>query len=99
MTPQELEGAGLITKVLAKEGFLDEVMKIARGIVKLPAKSLALNKELMMRGTREDLLRVNEEELKLLREGARGRESKDAIKGFAESQAAKKKDKKAAAKL
>ena len=90
MTPQELESAGLITKILPKDGFLNKVLDVARDAVKLPPKSLKLNKELMMRGTREELLRVNEIELQHLAEQSRGSESKDAIRGFAESQAKKK---------
>lgn len=90
MTSQELETAGLITKILPREGFLEQVLQVARGAVKLPPKSLKLNKELMMRGTREELLRVNELELQHLRVQVRGNESKDAIRGFAESQAKKK---------
>lgn len=90
MTPQELESAGLITKILPKDSFLEKVLEIARGAVKLPPKSLLLNKELMMRGTREELLEVNEVELQHLKEQVRGKESKDAIRGFAESQAKKK---------
>jgi len=90
MTPQELESAGLITKILPKDSFLENVLEVARGAVKLPPKSLILNKDLMMRGTREELLKVNEIELQHLKEQSRGQESKDAIRGFAESQAKKK---------
>ena len=90
MTPQELESAGLITKILSKEGFLESVLAIARGAVKLPPKSLVVNKELMMRGTREELLKVNEIEMEVLRKQTRGKESKEAIRDFAELQAKKK---------
>ncbi|KAK5942726.1 hypothetical protein PMZ80_005292 [Knufia obscura] len=95
MTPQELDSAGLITKIMGKEEFMESVLDVARGAVKLPPKSLLLNKELMMRGTREELLRVNEVELGVLREQTRGKESKDAIRGFAEAQARKKAQSKA----
>lgn len=95
MTPQELDSAGLVTKIMGKEEFMESVLDVARGAVKLPPKSLLLNKELMMRGTREELLRVNEVELGVLREQTRGKESKDAIRGFAEAQARKKAQSKA----
>lgn len=95
MTPQELESAGLITKILPKEGFLNGVLDIARGIVKLPPDTLRANKELMMRGTREELLKVNDFELRLLKQQASSKESKDAIKGFKESQDKKKREAKA----
>lgn len=93
MTAQELESAGLITKILPKENFLEEVLKVARDAVKLPAESLRVNKELIMRGTREELLRVNDVELEMLRKQCHGKESKEAIASFAESQARKKKEK------
>lgn len=96
MTPEELERAGLITKILPQEGFLEEVLKVARGVVKLPAEALKVNKELMMRGTREGLLKANDVELEVLRKQTRGSESKNAIAAFAEET---KKRKEAKAKL
>jgi Delta3-Delta2-enoyl-CoA isomerase len=94
MTAQELESAGLVTKILPKEGFLEQVMEVARGMVKLPKESLVTNKELMMRQWREDLLEVNRVEMELLRSQARGRESKEAIASFAKAQEEKKKNNK-----
>lgn len=93
MTAQELDSAGLITEILPKESFMDDVLKIARGIVALPPKSLAVNKNLMMRGTREALLETNRVELELITKQARGDESPAAIKGFADAQAKKKQGK------
>lgn len=93
MTAQELESAGLITKIFPKENFMGDVLKVARDMIKLPAESLRVNKELMMRGTREELLRVNDMELENLRKQARGNESKTAISAFAEAQARKKQEK------
>ena len=78
-----------------KRGRPDQPVGVARDAAKLPPKSLAVNKELMMRGTREELLKTNDIELELLRKQARGAESRDAIRGFAESQAQKKKETKA----
>lgn len=95
MTAEELERAGLITKILAKDGFLSGVLDVAKGMVKLPKESLKLNKELMMRGTREDLLKVNDVELENLRQQTRGKESHEAIRGFKEMQEKKKKEQKA----
>lgn len=98
MTAAELESAGLVTKILPKENFLNEVLKIARGVVKLPKESLKTNKKLMMRGLREDLLEANRVELELLRKQARTQESLGAIAGFVEETERKKKEK-AGAKL
>lgn len=95
MTAEELERAGLITKILGKDGFLGGVLDVAKGMVKLPKESLKLNKEILMRGTREDLLKVNEVELKNLRQQTRGKESHDAIRGFKEMTERKKKEQKA----
>lgn len=95
MTAEELERAGMVTKILNKEGFLDGVLGIARGMVKLPKESLKVNKELIMRGTREDLLRANEVEKEILTNQAMGKESHDAISGFKQAQEKKKKEQKA----
>lgn len=99
MTADELERAGLITKILAKEGFLNGVLDVAKGMIKLPKESLKLNKKLMMRGTREDLLKINEVELENLGRQTRGKESHDAIRGFKEMTERKKKEKEQKAKL
>jgi peroxisomal 3,2-trans-enoyl-CoA isomerase len=95
MTAAELESAGLVTKVLEGEGFLEQVLGIARGMVKLPEKSLKVNKALMMgQGLREDLLETNRKEMELLAKQAGGEESKAAIRGFKEETERKKKEKK-----
>lgn len=99
ITAEELERAGLVTKVLNKEKFLDDVLDVAKGMVKLPKESLKLNKELIMRGTREDLLRINEVEMETLRKQAGGKESSEAISGFKAAQEKKKKEKEQKAKL
>ena len=43
MTPQELESAGLITKILPKENFLEQVMQIARRVAAQPVGALKVN--------------------------------------------------------
>lgn len=40
MSAQELESAGLITKILPKESFFEQVMKIARRVVAQPPEAL-----------------------------------------------------------
>ncbi|KAG9796154.1 hypothetical protein KCU88_g168, partial [Aureobasidium melanogenum] len=74
VTAAELERAGLITKIINPQNFLQDVMDVAYKIAKLPPKSLMANKELMTRPFREDLLRANESER--LRRNSRGRKQK-----------------------
>ena len=93
MTAAELESAGLVTKILPKENFQEEVLKIARGMVKLPKDSLRVNKELMMRTLRAELLETNRVELELLRKQARTEESLGAIRGFKEEAERRKREK------
>ncbi len=94
MTPQELESAGLITKILPKENFLDEVMKIAKRIADSPAGALRDNKKLLMQPMKEELLVANERECAMLRERARTDEPRKAIEDFEREQAEKKKSSK-----
>ncbi|EME41458.1 hypothetical protein DOTSEDRAFT_176606 [Dothistroma septosporum NZE10] len=93
MTAQELESAGLVTKILPKENFMQEVLKIAQGVAKLPPQSLKTNKELLMRNLREELLEANRTELELLKKQCRGKESLDAIAGFAAETEKRRKEK------
>lgn len=95
MSAEELERAGLITKVLPQEGFLDGVFDLARQVARLPAESLKFNKQVMMRTEREELLKCNRVEMEALKEQARKKESSDAIRGFAEETERKKREKKA----
>lgn len=95
MSATELESAGLVTKIIPQENFREEVLKLARGIAKLPPKSLMVNKDLVMRSQREGLLEANEIELKTLKEQVRGEESKGAIRGFVEETERKKREKQA----
>lgn len=90
-TPQELENAGLITKILPKEGFMDEVMKIAKRIAEQPAGALRDNKNLLMAPLRQELLDANERECEMLRQRGKSDEPRKAIELFAKEQAAKKK--------
>ena len=82
MTAQELENAGLITKILPKEGFIDEVMKIATRLAAQSADSLELNKRLMMEPIRDELLAANERECQGLRERCRTSEPTEAVRAF-----------------
>ncbi|CAK1360045.1 Enoyl-CoA delta isomerase 2, mitochondrial [Cercospora beticola] len=96
---EEMERAGLVTKVLEhkdQEEFLEKVLGIVRGVAKLPKESLKFNKQVLFgEKEREELLQVNELEMRLLGERVRKQESLDAIAGFAEETERKKKEKKA----
>lgn len=91
MTAQELESAGLITKIFPKESFLDEVMKIASRIAAHPAGALEANKQLLVEPMREELLAANERECKMLHERGKTDEPRKAIEAFAQEQKAKRK--------
>jgi Delta3-Delta2-enoyl-CoA isomerase len=84
MTAQELESAGLITKIFPKEAFMNDVMAIARRIAALPSGALAFNKRVMMTPIRDELLAANERECEGLRQRARTDEPREAVKGFEE---------------
>jgi peroxisomal 3,2-trans-enoyl-CoA isomerase len=92
-TAAELESAGLVTKVLAKEGFLDTVIAQCERIAKLPSEALRLNKSLMMRTSRQELLEANDFELKELSKKARSVEARTAFNDFLAGQASKKQGK------
>ncbi len=68
---QDLERAGLISKIIPAKNFMRDVLAIASRIAGLPAESLEFNKGLLMRNFRAELLQANEIELKGLRELAR----------------------------
>ena len=91
MTAQDLEKAGLISKILPKEGFFDEVMKVANKIIKeQPPGALKYSKNLMMANIREELLAANERECISLKERGRTSEPREAIAAFEKEQAEKK---------
>lgn len=91
LSAQELEQAGLITKIISSDNFLPDVLKIAHRIARLPPRSLAFNKELMMNPLKQELLDANRAEMVGLRMRSRDQEPKDAIRAFAVSQEEKKK--------
>lgn len=93
MTATELETAGLITKVLPKHDFLENVLDICYRIANQPPESLRANKSLLMRTPRQELLDVNEAELKALRTRARSPEALSAVDAFLSDQERKKKAK------
>jgi Delta3-Delta2-enoyl-CoA isomerase len=98
MAASELESAGLVTKVLSRENFLDDVLNTCYRIASQSSEGLKFNKRLLMRTSRQGLLEANETELKLLRERARSQEARSAVNAFLLDQE-RKRQKKAQAKL
>ena len=97
-TASELESAGLVTKVLPRENFLEGVLGTCYRIAKQPSEVLKLNKSLMMQTSRQGLLEANETEMKSLKERARSQEARSAVDAFLLDQELKR-QKKAQAKL
>ena len=95
VTPQELESAGLISKILPKEGFMDAVMNIAQRIAAQPPQALVATKKLMMASIREELLAANEMECDELKRRVESSEPRAAMEAFAREQEAKRKGRKA----
>lgn len=93
MTAQELESAGLISKIIANETFMEDVLKIARRVAAQPAGALKFNKKLLMEPIRAELLAANERECQGLRERGRTAEPRKAIAVFKSEQEQKKKAK------
>ena len=90
MTAQELESAGLITKIIPKDGFMDEVMKIAKRIAAQPPGALEFNKRLMMEPIRGELLAANERECQGLKDRCRTTEPIEAVRAFEREEMARK---------
>lgn len=93
MTAQEMESAGLISKILAKETFMEEVLAIAMRVAAQPRGALRFSKNLMMAPIRAELLAANERECQGLKERGRTVEPREAIAAFQVEQEKKKKAK------
>lgn len=91
MTAAELENAGLITKVLRRHGFLQNVLGICYRIANRPPEALRVNKSLVVRASRQELLDMNEAELRILKTRARSPETLSAADAFLSDQGSKKK--------
>ncbi|KAF9763153.1 hypothetical protein IL306_003233 [Fusarium sp. DS 682] len=90
MTAQELESAGLISKIFLADNFLETVLNVAQKVAKLLSISLKTNKSLITFYFKDQLHRANDLEKDLFAELAAGIETKEAVKKFAEEQKAKK---------
>ncbi|KAH6675394.1 ClpP/crotonase-like domain-containing protein [Plectosphaerella plurivora] len=90
MTARELCDAGLLTKILDAEGFLEEVLKIAHRIAAYPPKALAQSKGLLVASRRDELLEANKRECECLAKIVLEDECIEAVSQFAKEQERKK---------
>ena len=93
---REDDGSGarkrrLISKILPKESFIDDVVNIARRVAAQPSCALKFNKRLLMEPIRAELLAANERECQGLRERGRTAEPREAIADFEVEQEQKRK--------
>jgi len=80
---QEAMRAGLVTRVLQEEGFIEQVTEVAEHIASLPPQSMGISKQLIRGGEYQDkLLNVNQRELAVLRERVLSEECRTAVMNF-----------------
>jgi len=91
ISASEADHLGLVTKVLPKERFLQDVVDIATRIASSPPGALKATKALMKHTLKQDLLDANDRECTLLQnERFQSEEYYEAIKQFKDEQARKK---------
>ncbi|KAL2844507.1 ClpP/crotonase-like domain-containing protein [Aspergillus pseudoustus] len=90
MTATELEAAGLVSKVIAKENFLQDVLALANPLAGQPTEALRVNKQLLSRGWKEQLHETNEQELRAFEDLMKGDAAKKRAGMFAAEQALKR---------
>lgn len=93
LTAQELDSAGLISKILPNENFMERVLEIARRVAAQPSGAVRFNKRLLMEPIRVELLAANERECQGLKERGRTAEPREAIAAFRLEQDEKRKAK------
>ncbi|KAL4789148.1 ClpP/crotonase-like domain-containing protein [Aspergillus venezuelensis] len=90
MPAQELKEAGLVSKIIPKGNFLQDVLTIAHQIAAKPTQSVKANKQLMSAFWREELHKANDQELVCFQELLQTDAAKRAGELFAAEQALKK---------
>ena len=90
LTSDEALQRGLITDILPADQFDELTAKIAEQIVALPRQSLLSSKDLINRWAKSDLHRVNDEELRLLRERWTSEEFIERIIAFSQRKVSSK---------
>ena len=98
MTAHELWTAGMITRILPAEGFMDGVLEVAERMAGYSQSAIRLTRELIRRGLREELHAANLRECQALRERDADNDALPNIIAFIEENK-RKKEAKAKAKL
>jgi|SRR5579862_3894994 len=98
MTAQELDSAGMITKILPAEGFMDKVMEIAERMAGFSQTAIFTTRELLRRRLREELHAANLREVQALRERDANNDAMPNIIAFIE-ETKRKREAKQKAKL
>lgn len=98
MTAQELYVAGLITRVIPAEGFLEEVLEVADRMAGYSQSAIRLTRELLRRKWRNELHEANLRECQALRERNANNDALPNLLAFIE-EAKQRKARKAKAKL
>jgi len=99
MTAEELNTAGMITKILPAEGFLDKVLEVAERMASYSQSALFKTRELLRRRLREELHAANLREVQALRERSANNDAMPNIIAFIEESQRKKAEKMKKAKL
>jgi Delta3-Delta2-enoyl-CoA isomerase len=68
MTAQELHTAGMISKIIPADGFLENVLEIAERMASYSPTAIQMTRELLRRKLREELHAANLREVQALRE-------------------------------
>ncbi|KAI9256263.1 ClpP/crotonase-like domain-containing protein [Sporodiniella umbellata] len=81
---KELVECGLVSRILLKEKFHEQVLDLAEEAAKFSTEALQVSKKLIRDVDRELLLRVNAQEMEALAKRMESKESLDSIQRFAE---------------
>jgi len=90
MTAEDLFIAGLVTKVVPADGFLDRVMEIAERMAGYSQSAIYMTRELLRRKLRVELHEANLREVQALRERNANNDALPNIIAFIEERRAKK---------
>ena len=90
MTAEELYVAGLITKVIPADGFMERVMEVAERMAGYSQSAMKLTRELLRKKLRNELHDANLRECQALRERSANNDALPNILAFIEEAKAKK---------
>ena len=90
MTAEELYIAGLVTKVIPAEGFMEKVMEVAERMAGYSQSAIRLTRELLRGKLRNELHEANLRECQALRERNANNDALPNILAFIEEAKAKK---------